>query len=152
MRKNELKKGIAVALVALLTVVSGSVSANAETVTGTTYISATYGYLEGSVRGDYYADLEEKMYCSRAETTETVPRIRAYMEVQYAKSGDTIGTVSSDWRDNSDYATTYDFEMHHFYNKETECYDGFVNTKCIAYGTADAITDKAYAVYTRVVE
>lgn len=34
--------------------------------------------------------------------------------------------------------------------KEKNCEkdDGFLNTKCVAYGTADAITDKSYVVYT----
>lgn len=46
---------------------------------------------------------------------------------------------------------TCDYEMHHFYNELTKKSDGFVNTKCVAYGTADAITERAYAAYTSVV-
>ena len=152
MRKKELKKGIAVALVALLTVMSGSISAKAESETKNTYINSTYGYLVGSVSGIYDTVFEEKLYNSNAETTAAVSRIRAYMEVMYTRSGETIDIVSSDWIYNSNYATTYNFEMHHFYNKETKCYDGFVNTRCTAYGTADAITDGAYVVYTRVIK
>jgi len=37
--------------------------------------------------------------------------------------------------------------MKYTYNKETKKKDGFVNTKVKAYGTADAIQEKAYTVY-----
>lgn len=151
MNKNFFKMIIGLTLVAGITVFSGSVFAEADEEVGRTYINSTYGYLEGSTYGGYQASLGEKMYSSFAETTVAVPRIRAYMKVMYAKSGNTLGEETSDWKYNDDYAGTCTFEMHHFRNEETGLYDGFVNTRCVAYGTADAIVDKAYAVYTRLV-
>ena len=152
MKKRFFKKIICLALVAVTTVLSGTVSAKAsEEDVGRTYIDSTYGYLEGRVYGYYNSVWGEKMFCSDAETTVAVPRIRAYMKVMYAKSGDTIDTSTSGWVYNSNSATTFDFEMHHFLNKETGVYDNFLNTRCVAYGTADAITERAYAVYTSVV-
>ncbi|MCH5273188.1 MAG: hypothetical protein J1E35_05895 [Lachnospiraceae bacterium] len=151
MRKIGFKKVICLLLTALAMVLSGTVSANAASDIGRTYINSTYGYLEGSVRESYDSFCGEKIYNAAAETEVAVSRIRAYMKVMYAKSGDTIDTSTSGWEYNSKRTSTFDFEMHHFRNKETGIYDGFVNTQCVAYGTADAITDKAYAVYTCVV-
>ena len=35
--------------------------------------------------------------------------------------------------------------------RETGKYDGLKNTKIVAYGAADAIQEKAYVVYTKVI-
>ena len=151
MKKGKLKKIICLALVALTTVLSSTVSAKAAVDEGRIHINNTYGYFVTRTYGVYDADLGEKLYTTCADTMVAVPRIRAYMKVMYAKSGDRLGEENTGWIYNDDHAYTCTFEMHHFRNKETGVYDGFVNTKCAVYGTGDVITDKAYAVYTSLV-
>lgn len=145
------KKKFAKKMMALMLVgcVMGSMPVEAASSTANKYINSTYGYLTGNVEGGY--DGFEKLYYSYAETTKPVNKIRSKLSVCYYSTGKVIGDgENTGWRYNSNSAHTCNYEMHHFKNALTGKYDNFVNTKCTAYGTADAITSKAYAVYTSV--
>lgn len=76
-------------------------------------------------------------------------RLRITVVGHYYKSGNSFGQETSGWKNNVYSAYTCDFECHHVSNKENGGKkDGMLNTKITVYGTADAITDKGYAIYT----
>lgn len=115
---------------------------------GSTYINNTYGYLRSELLGGKGSF--GKFFNLTSSTTSVVPRIRASIEVQYYSTGKTVGSNNAFWLYKS--KKTYDeIELCEFYNKQTSSYDGFVNTKCTAYGTSDAITSIPYVVYTSLV-
>lgn len=148
MRRSKLTKIITVVMIATC-ILGSSISTSAKTDSGSVYISNKYGSLNGSTDGSM--GYKEKTYNTQAKTTKKVPKIRAKLSVCYKATGVFLGSgENTGWLANSKLALTCDYEMHHFYNKLTKKYDGFVNTKCVAYGTADAITAKAYTVYTSV--
>lgn len=136
-----------IAALTLMGCLMGSFSVEAAS-TSHTHISTSYGNLTGNTSG-YIIPGFEKGYNASAKTTKPVSRIRARLSVCYKATGKTIGDgENTGWIYNSDSALTCDYEMHHFNNALTGKRDGFLNTTCVAYGTADAITDKAYVVYT----
>ncbi len=144
MKGKSKKRCIVFALIACMSI---GVVASAASVTKTTYISATYGYLRGTVGGNKLSD--EKCMYSYALTDNAVPRIRSKLTVHYSSSGTQIGSgENTDWIYSSSSAYTSDYEMHHFTNQVTGRNDGFLNTALTAYGTADAITSDPYVVYT----
>ena len=148
MKRNRLKKFFIVVMM-VTCILGSSIGVSAKSDSGATYISNKYGSLTGSTSG--VMGYKEKAYNTQAKTTKKVSKIRAKLSVCYKKTGVSIGDgENTGWLANSKLALTCDYEMHHFYNKLTKKHDGFVNTKCVAYGTADAITAKAYAVYTSV--
>ena len=148
MKRNKLAK-IVVAVMMSVCILGSSISVSAKSDSGSVYISSTYGSLTGTTNGTM--GYKEKLYNTSAKTTKKVSKIRAKLAVCYKKTGVFLGDgENTGWLTNSKSALTCDYEMHHFYNSLTKKYDGFVNTKCVAYGTADAITAKAYAVYTSV--
>lgn len=92
-----------------------------------------------------------KIFLSTATTEKKVPRVQADLEVQYNSTGKTIGTEYSGWKSDSKNAYA-EIDMNHFKNKEKNNEkDGFLYTKCTAYGCAEAIIKKAYTVYTSCV-
>lgn len=156
-KKQRLKEGlkvmkrkgkILVATMLLATLLCGNI-VQAASKSETKYISSKYGDLKGSVHGIYNGTMKEKQYWSRAETGAKVVKIRSKLSVQYATTGVEIGSgETTGWKYDAKSACTYTYEMHHFKNKITGKYDGFKDTKCKAYGTADAIVTNAYVVYT----
>lgn len=106
----------------------------------------------GKLKGEVYAFKSGgcKNFSSYAETSKKVTKIRAKLAVQYYKSGKNIGPGdTSGWNKNAKYASTYDYDLHHWRNTEQKNDGGFTKTVCVGYGTADAIIEKAYAVYTK---
>ena len=138
------------ALIVFVSVMGVDSKAEAASVSGSKYINATYGTLRGETDG--CMGYQEKLYCTQATTTSAVPRIRATLTVCYYTTGEVIGDgETTGWISNASSAVTANYEMHHFKNKlNNNTYDGFVSTKCTAYGAADAITENAYVVYTQV--
>lgn len=93
----------------------------------------------------------ERLYSASADSTCSVPRIRAKISVHYRSTGAKIDGDIGFWNYNAKNALTTTIDMHHFYNNETGKWDKFVNTPCTAYGTADAIYNGAgYAAYSSV--
>ena len=116
--------------------------------TGRTYINGTYGYLNGETCGTVFVDA--KLFTTFTTTTKTVPRLRTSIQVQYYSSGAKIGENWPVWEYNTNYSAD-EIDLHHFKNAQTNSYDGFLGTKCRAYGTSDAITSTPYVVYTSCV-
>ena len=150
---NKIKKIIVTFMVCLLAVniVNGTAfAADYNREVKRTNLPGSYGKLKGEVVG-HGADLI-KNFASYADSTKKVPRIRAKLSVEYYKSGDNIGPGdSTGWITNEKTASTGDYDLHHWRNKEKNTDSGFRKTTCVGYGTADAIIEKAYAVYTKVI-
>lgn len=115
---------------------------------GKTYINNTYGYLNGETYG--YINMDSKWFETNASTTRSVPRLRVSLEVQYYSTGTSIQSRQLEWSYNTSFVGD-NMDMIHFKNRQTNKYDGFLNTKVRSYGTADAITSKPYVVYTSYV-
>lgn len=148
-----MKKKFIILLTALVVLTNSiSVYAKTDTDTGCKYISKKYGYLTGKVSCFWSGSpLNEKIANASAKTKSNVSKIRATLTVNYYNSGIKIDKETSHWLKNSKAAYTPDYEAHHTKNRETGKYDGLKNTKIVAYGAADAIQEKAYVVYTKVI-
>lgn len=150
--KNKVKIMIVTMLACLLTVnmvCSSSFAANYAQKTGSKSLPSSYGSLKGKVMG--FDSGVGRNFASFANTGKKVTKIRAKLTVQYYKSGNNIGPGdTSGWNRNAKSAHTDDYDLHHWTNKEKKTDGYFKNTVCVGYGTADAIIEKAYAVYTKV--
>lgn len=143
-KNNKLLK-VFLTLALLLALLGGTSKVNAAS-SDKAFINNKYGYLKGTVLGT--KDPLGKYFESQAETKVKVPRIYSDIEVQYYKTGKTIAKDTSNWQ--------YDNKLAHAYieldktpnalnnNKK----DGFIGTKCTAYGCAEVIVKKAYTVFT----
>lgn len=116
---------------------------------GSTYINSKYGYLHGAVSGGIWGD--QKNFSSSASTTVAVPRLRTRLEVKYYTTGGSVLIADPEWEYDTKRSSFLGCDTYKLYNKLTKSYDGFVNTKLTAYGTADAITSTPYVVYTSMV-
>jgi len=136
--------------VALLSLVIMASSIRSYADTGYNYsLPAPYGPLKGSVSISIYAGA--KLAASEAITSSPVTRIRTKIELHYNKGGAFLWYEESGWISSSSYASV-DNDTYNVPNAQNgNQRDGFINTPLKAYSTADAITDKAYAVYTSAV-
>lgn len=152
-RKGSFKKKKFIILLTALVVLTNSISVYANTSIGCKYIDKKHGYLTGEVSCFWFGSpLNEKIANASAETKANVSKIRATLTVNYYNSGVEIDKETSHWLKNRKAAYTPDYEAHHTKNRETGKYDGLKNTKIVAYGAADAIQEKAYVVYTKVIK
>lgn len=136
---------VMVSLAVIVALLGSATKVNAAS-SGSKTINSTYGKLKGETFGGMYTT--GKYFESDAATTKKVPRIYADIEIQYYQTGKTIAKDMSGWKSNSKLAATYVY-MDKFKNAlKNNKKDGFVNTKCTAYGCAEAIVKKAYTVYT----
>lgn len=132
----------------VITTIGGTVKVNASS-TGSKDINDTYGKIYGKTFGT--KGTMGKYFESDAETTKKVPRIYADIEVMYYTTGNKIASETSGWVNNSKLTAAYVY-MDKFKNaQKNNKKDGFVNTKCTAYGCAEAIVKKSYTVYTSCV-
>ncbi len=146
--KNILIKGTtAFALVVAL--IGCSVNANAAS-KATKSINSTYGSITGETYGSKFSN-GGKYLESSAQTTKKVPRLWADIDIKYYATGKTIVKKNTGWVQNSRlvYANAYMDNYSNELNNNKK--DGFVNTKCTAYGCAEAIVSKSYTVYTSCV-
>lgn len=140
---------VTVSLALVVAVLGGTTIKVNAAVTASKKINDTYGKITGETEGSSSA--WGKYFLSSATTTKKVPRVQADLEVQYYSTGKTIDTDYSGWKSNSKKAYA-ELDMAHFKNQQNNNKkDGFLNTKCTAYGCAEAIVKKAYTVYTSCV-
>lgn len=141
--KNLVRVAMSFALVVALL---GSTSIVNAASTGSKAINSTYGNIKGETFG--ITLYSQKHFESIAETTKKVPRIWADIDIKYYATGNTIITKSTGWKYDSKCAgVTVDMSKYkNALNNNTR--DGFLKTKCTAYGCAEAIVKTSYTVYT----
>ncbi len=145
---NRLVK-VTVSLALVVALLGGTAIKVNAAATGSKKINDTYGKLTGTTTGNNGS--LGKVFENHANTTKKVPRLRSTLEVVYYSLGDRIGEDKPAWQTNVKKAVAQ-IEMSHFKNKKNNNKkDGFVNTKCTAYGCAEAIVKDAYTVYTSYV-
>ncbi len=132
-------------LALVLALLGGTTKVNAAS-SDKLFINDKYGKLKGRVFGT--KDPLGKYFESQAETKGKVPRIYSDIEVQYHKTGKTIAKDTSNWKYDNNLAHAY-VEMDKIPNElNKNKKDGFIGTKCTAYGCAEAIVKKAYTIFT----
>ncbi len=146
LKNNLVRATTAFALVVAL--IGCSANANAASKASKS-INSTYGSITGETYG---LDVKNsgKMFESRARTTKRVPKIYTDIDLKYYTTGNTIAK-DNHWVTNSNtvLVTMYMNRYKNALNNNRK--DGFVKTKCTAYGCAEAIISKSYTVYTSCV-
>lgn len=144
--RNLVRVMVAFSLVVAL--FGGTAKVNAAS-TGSTYINKTYGNIRGEVFG--ITQYGQKHFESIAETDKKVPRLWADIDMKYHSTGNTIVKRSSGWKSSSKCAGIT-VDMNQYRNAlNGNKRDGFLATKCTAYGCAEAIVKSSYTVYTSCV-
>lgn len=149
MRQIEKKLAKVMMAFALVAALFGSVAKVNAASTGSITINTTYGTLKGRTVGD--VGYPGKYFESSATTTKAVPRLWSDIDIKYYTTGNTITTRTSGWCSNSKLAVAGVYMSQYKNAQNGNRKDGFVNTRCTAYGCAEAIVKKAYTVYTSYV-
>ncbi len=111
-------------------------------------INSTYG----SITGETYGSVGDpgKVFESTAFTTKKVPKLYTDIDVKYYTTGKTIAKDNK-WSTNINIAVVTMYMDRYTNALNNNKKDGFVKTKCTAYGCAEAIVKKSYTVYTSCV-
>jgi hypothetical protein len=110
--------------------------------------STPYGILTGSNSISKYSNYEKQVSLSTSCEKKAEKLFVAY-HIQYT-DGSTIGYLYNYYHENATLIGEL-VEMHHWKNKITNKYDGFLNTPIISYGSHEIRGNtNAYVVYTSI--